>query len=311
MKKSILAISLLFAFCAAIAQAPQKFNYQAIARTANGVEISNQIIGIRISIIDVQPNGTVVYQETHNKVTNSFGLFDLHVGTGNVVSGTFANINWANGDKYIKTEIDPTGGANYILAGTTQLVSVPYALHAATANTSLTSLSSANGFNHYLGESFGGGIIFHLYKDANGAEHGLICAPTDAASLQPWSSVTNVAAGCTSEWNGQSNTTIAVAQPNVTTSAALDCDNYVSGGYTDWYLPSSLELRILWTNLFYVQKAFDSDNNPNTTILRPAGYWSSTEVSAGAVINVVMDEATIFGSSKTTTSCYVRPIRAF
>lgn len=311
MKKLVLATFSLFAFCAVVAQAPQKFNYQAIARNTLGIELQNEAISVRISIIDLQPNGTVIYSERHNKVTNSFGLFDLRIGEGTVLSGAFANINWAVGDKYIKTEIDPSGGTNYQLAGTSPLISVPYALHAATADTALVSLSSGNGFNHYLGESFGGGIIFHLYKDANGAEHGLICAPTDAASLQPWSSVTNVAAGSTSEWNGQSNTTIAVAQPNVTTSAALDCNNYVSGGYTDWYLPSSLELRMLWTNLYHVQKAFDSDNDPNTTILQPAGYWSSTEVSAGAVINVVMDEATIFGAAKTTTSCYVRPIRAF
>ena len=109
------------------AQAPQKFNYQAIARNNTGVELVNQTVGIRISILDGGPNGALVYQETQTKTTNNFGLFTLEIGSGTVVSGTFATIAWGSGDKYIKTEIDPTGGTNYTVAGNSQLLSVPYA----------------------------------------------------------------------------------------------------------------------------------------------------------------------------------------
>lgn len=112
------------------AQAPQKFNYQAIARNNAGVELANQAVGIRVSILDGGPSGTLVYQETHTKTTNAYGLFTLEVGGGSVVSGNFASIAWGSGSKYIKTEIDPTGGTSYTVAGNSQLLSVPYALYA-------------------------------------------------------------------------------------------------------------------------------------------------------------------------------------
>lgn len=113
------------------AQAPQKFNYQAIARSSNGSELIGQAVGIKISILDGSQTGTPVYVETHTKTTNNYGLFTLEVGGGTVVSGNFASIAWGSGSKFIKTEIDPTGGTNYTAAGTTQLISVPYALYAA------------------------------------------------------------------------------------------------------------------------------------------------------------------------------------
>jgi hypothetical protein len=119
----------------AYAQAPQKFNYQAIARNSTGAELTGQAIGIRISILDGGPNGTLVYQETQNKTTNAYGLFNLEVGGGTVVSGDFSTIAWGSGSKYVKTELDPTGGTNYTVAGTSQLISVPYALFAGNGGT--------------------------------------------------------------------------------------------------------------------------------------------------------------------------------
>jgi hypothetical protein len=132
--KSIAMLALALAVCtSAGAQAPQKFNYQAIARNNAGTELSNQAIGIRISVLDGSSTGTLVYQETQTKTTNAYGLFTLEVGAGTVVSGTFANIAWGSGSKYVKTELDPTGGTNYTVAGTSQLISVPYALYAGQA----------------------------------------------------------------------------------------------------------------------------------------------------------------------------------
>lgn len=129
--KTLKAFTVLMLFAFAVnAQAPQKFNYQAIARNNTGVELANQSVGIRVSILDGGPSGTLVYEETHTKTTNAFGLFNLEVGGGSVVSGNFASIAWGSGSKYIKTEIDPTGGSNYNVAGNSQLLSVPYALYA-------------------------------------------------------------------------------------------------------------------------------------------------------------------------------------
>lgn len=94
------------------AQAPQKFNYQAIARNPSGAEYDNQALGIRVSILDGSPSGTVVYQESHTVTSNNYGLFSLEIGTGTVIVGSFPAIAWGNGSKYIKTEVDPAGGTN-------------------------------------------------------------------------------------------------------------------------------------------------------------------------------------------------------
>jgi hypothetical protein len=134
MKKLILTAIAMLMFVITYSQAPQKFNYQAVARNNAGVELANQPIGLRVSIIDGSPNGTVLYQETHINTTNQFGLFTLSVGAGSVVTGSFSSISWGVGSKYIKTEIDPNGGTNYTVAGTSELLSVPYALYAQTSS---------------------------------------------------------------------------------------------------------------------------------------------------------------------------------
>lgn len=111
------------------AQAPQAISYQAVARNAQGQIIPAQNIGVRFSILDGSVTGTVLYEETHSTTTNNFGLFTLSIGMGSPVSGTFSTISWS-GDKFLKVEIAPEGGTSYLLEGTTQLLSVPYALYA-------------------------------------------------------------------------------------------------------------------------------------------------------------------------------------
>lgn len=129
MKNLILTLLIMVALVAtALAQAPQKFNYQAVARNTDGSLLANQDVGLRITIED--DNGTALYTETHALTTNAYGLFTLAIGGGNATSGTLAGINWGGGDRYVKVDIDPTGGNNYTNAGTSQLLSVPYALYA-------------------------------------------------------------------------------------------------------------------------------------------------------------------------------------
>jgi hypothetical protein len=116
------------------AQAPQAFKYQAVARDNSGNLIANQSVGFRISILQNSPTGTSVYSETHTVASNNLGLVNLDLGAGNPVSGTFSTINWGSGNYFVKVELDVTGGSNYLFMGTSQLLSVPYALHAQTAN---------------------------------------------------------------------------------------------------------------------------------------------------------------------------------
>jgi hypothetical protein len=124
---------ILFLLCCtlAFAQAPQLMSYQAIVRNASGVLVANSNVGVRISILQNSTSGTAVYSETHALATNENGLVTLQIGGGNVQSGNFSTIDWGSGTYFIKTETDPNGGTNYSISGTSQLLSVPYALYAA------------------------------------------------------------------------------------------------------------------------------------------------------------------------------------
>ena len=129
MKKSILFLVLLQSLLI-FAQAPQKMTYQSVVRNSANVLLANQAVGVRISILEGSLSGTAVYSETHAVTTNANGLFTLEAGGGTPTEGVFADIVWGNGAHYIKSEIDPTGGTNYTLSATKELLSVPYALYA-------------------------------------------------------------------------------------------------------------------------------------------------------------------------------------
>ncbi len=113
------------------AQAPQGIPYQAIARNASGVAISNTAVKVRFSIRDSIATGAIKYQETHNPTTSALGLFSVNVGMGTVVSGTFSGINWGKNAKFLQVELNTTGGTTYTDMGTTQMMSVPYAIYSA------------------------------------------------------------------------------------------------------------------------------------------------------------------------------------
>ena len=109
-------------------------SYQAVVRSAANQLVQEGSVGVRISILQGTPVGAAVYQENHTATTNLNGLLTLEVGMGSILVGTFAGINWENGPYFIQSEIDPTGGSNYSIATTSQLLAVPYALHAKTTS---------------------------------------------------------------------------------------------------------------------------------------------------------------------------------
>ncbi len=119
----------------ALAQSPQRISYQAVVRNNSGVLMANQSAGMKISILQGSAAGTPVYVETHTTTTNANGLATIEIGGGTIVSGTFAAIDWASGTYYIKTETDPAGGTSYTITGTSQILSVPYALYSKVAKT--------------------------------------------------------------------------------------------------------------------------------------------------------------------------------
>lgn len=125
----LMILFLLAGMAQAVAQAPTSFSYQSILRDASSNLLRDKAVSVRLSILQGSVSGTAVYTETHSLNSNSNGLVTLIVGNG-TSSDNFADIDWSNGPYFIKSETDPTGGTTYTITGTSQLLSVPYALHA-------------------------------------------------------------------------------------------------------------------------------------------------------------------------------------
>lgn len=463
MKKIYSIIAGLLIAVSIFAQAPQKMNYQAVIRNASNNLVVNQTVGLQVSILQGSASGTAVYAETHIVPTNINGLVSIEVGGGTVVLGSINTINWANGPFFIKTETDPTGGSNYSITGTSQLLSVPYALYSATSGSSIpgpqgpqgpagndgapgtqgaigpqgpqglqgpqgqagatgptgsqgsigltgpagpqgaigltgaqgsqgpagangingadgktvlngtsnpTSLignngdfyintisniifgpkasgqwpavgvslvgpqgltgptgasgpqgpqgpSGGGGFTHYVGEPFGGGVIFYLEKDTNGIEHGLVCHTVFLCQACSWSNITSGWVGIPPSssnfgTNGLVWSNMIVSQNGHTNSAAKLCLDLVSNGYSDWYLPSIEELYQLWSNRYAVIKGLSTI--PGAITINGSTFWSSYEFSsAGAYyMSFLLGASVHVGSiNKSTSTLSVRAIRAF
>jgi len=137
--KNIITICVVVLMVASVfGQAPEKMSYQAVLRDASNNLIANTAVGMQISILQGSTTGTAVYVETQTPTTNDNGLISLEIGNGTVVTGDFTTIDWANDTHFVKTETDPTGGTTYSITGTNQLLSVPYALNAKTADNGIT-----------------------------------------------------------------------------------------------------------------------------------------------------------------------------
>jgi hypothetical protein len=295
MKKIFTFLAAILLTTSVFAQLPEKMSYQAVIRNNSEALVTNTTVGMQISILQDSASGKVVYTETQTPTTNANGLVSMEIGN----EAGFSTIDWANDIYFIKTETDPTGGTNYTITGTSQLLSVPYALHAKTAE-SITGTATLA-----IGDSYQGGIIFWL--DATG-QHGLIAATTDQSTGIQWYNGTYRYTGTTGDglYSGAMNTTMIVATQmadNQTGNfAAKVCADYsvtVSGvTYGDWYLPSKYEL-----NLLYLQK---------TAVGGFAGayYWSSSEDSNDDAWVQNFDGGDQGDPNKNYTF-YVRAVRAF
>ena len=115
------------------AQVPAGFNFQAVARGADNAVLAGQNVGVRISLLRGGATGAVAYSERHAVSTSDLGVFDLRIGAGDALDGKMEDIEWGSDTYYLKIDLDPDGGTDYVNMGATQLVSVPYALYAANA----------------------------------------------------------------------------------------------------------------------------------------------------------------------------------
>ncbi|MEO0788970.1 MAG: tail fiber domain-containing protein [Bacteroidota bacterium] len=127
------AFLLFFLFCTLLglnAQSPSAFKFQAVARDAGGEAIANTNVALRISVRRGFSNGQLVFQERHTATTTDVGVFDLAVGNGTPLFGDLGSVNWGGDDHWLQVEMDPNGGTSYTNFGTSQLMSVPYAMYA-------------------------------------------------------------------------------------------------------------------------------------------------------------------------------------
>ena len=246
---------------------PNKFNYQTIVRDTSGHMVINQPVGMRLTL-QRGPQMNNLYTETHQVTTNSSGLLTTTIGTGQPIQGSMDSIDWSLGNVFVKTEIDMAGGSNYSLVSSRELLSVPYAMHARSAN--VPGLpgpqgpqgprgipgENAQGSNQieccgqglYIGKYHQGGLIFCLDSTK---QHGLVVYPTVTwgSNLNRWSYsncpiVTSITCG-----SGMQNTMNIVSQCSDTMNFAIFCSNFVFDGYSDWYLPSLQECELLTLNL--------------------------------------------------------------
>ena len=134
MKNILTQLIFLLLGITVLAQSPQQLSYQAIVRDAENDLLVNQAIGLEIQIVEGGEEGTPVYTERHEPVTNGNGLVSVEIGNGTASLGQFAAIDWANGSYFIHSGIDPEGGTDYTINGVSPVLSVPYALHATTAD---------------------------------------------------------------------------------------------------------------------------------------------------------------------------------
>jgi hypothetical protein len=163
-KTFLIVFCALFTIFGSLAQSPELFNYQLVIRNSSGEIIANQSVELEVSIIDLEPGGTVLYTETHDKTTNSYGLVNVKIGEGTDAVGDISDINWALNKKFIGIKIDAGSGLTDM--GTMELLSVPYALHA-------NSASNLGSDNIYVPESdtlfavkdLSGNVVFAVFPD--------------------------------------------------------------------------------------------------------------------------------------------------
>jgi len=128
----------------ALAQVPQSFNYQAVVRDNAGTLVQNQNVSLQISILAGAADGTLVFRENHFPATSEFGLVTLEIGSGTLVTGDFTSIDWGSNTYFLQVALDASGGTSFAPMGTTQILSVPYAIYSKTAETVLETGEGSN-----------------------------------------------------------------------------------------------------------------------------------------------------------------------
>lgn len=173
----------------------------------------------------------------------------------------------------------------------------------------VSTIGNLSGSTHYIGEQFGGGVVFHLWLDDYGLENVLIVSNTHIGAAN-WSNVgSSIGSSARSYFDGLSNSNAIVAQVAHSSSAAKSCLDLISNDQNDWYLPSIDELSLLYQNKFNVNKTLT--NIVGSNVIGNVAYWSSTEFSSTDAMYFNLGFGTLTTINKTTTTMFFRPVRKF
>lgn len=263
--------------CGFLSAQPQTISYQAVARNEQGHPLVNKNVSFRFSLLQGSASGAAVYVETHAITTNDFGLANLGIGAGTVSAGNFSTIDWGAAGYWLKVELDPEGGTTYSEMGTSQLLSVPYALYAKTAgvdgsetkinagtNVTVTGsgtvaspyVISASEPTYTVGENTAlGGYVFYVTPDG---KHGLVAATKDQSSGSTWYAAHD-----------------SIGNP----------DKYDAAGknFVDWRFPTKRELDLMYDQRVAIGNfdlAVKADPNEEPY------YWSGTPASIASTPSI-------------------------
>jgi hypothetical protein len=319
---------------------PNYITYQAKVRNASANELINTKVNLKFTIHQNNNLGPIVYEETQSVSTNRDGLVTVRIGNGKVTQGKFSLIDWSTGLYFLRTKVDVNGGTNFVLLSVNQFSSVPYVFYAdevktmdysgvknvadvdslhqvlaklkqenSTLEQRIDSLANVNK-GHFVGEHFGGGIVFYVYDNG---KHGLISATSDFGGAIRWfgGSNTNTGATIAQVGIGLQNTQLIVSNQREVDGnpfAASKCLDFAIGVdglfYSDWYLPSKDELNLMYVNRNIIG-GFTTDSFSTTP-----NYWSSTESSSSTAFTQSFEDGIVTSDAK-STFFKIRPIRSF
>jgi hypothetical protein len=321
MKELYTLLTAVVITASAFAQSPEKMSYQAVIRNTGNALVANQAVGMQISIIQENVSGNAVYVETQTPTTNSNGLVSIEIGTGDIVIGVFSSIDWSSGPYFIKMETDPTGGTNYSITGTSQLLSVPYALYAKTAeNVSNDAVDDADADpNNELqaisrtgttvsltnGGTFEDSVGVYTAGEGINITNNVISVAYPTYSIGLWPELGGYVFRISPD--GKHGLVVESQDQSVKIDwyTARDVivapENHSADGqqFVDWRLPNKYEL-----NEIYLQKTAIGNFLADF-------YWTSTESGTSTAWCQFMDNGFQYSHTTEYNNAYVRAVRAF
>jgi hypothetical protein len=280
--------------------------YNTLVLSNSKMILKNKSLGVKATIKLGDEKGKVIYAETQTLTTDPKGNLTIEIGSGYAVAGKYLDFDFSGGPYTIILDIDPNGGENYSVNITRPFVNQARGVR----STYRFSAGMKEIVRRYIGEFYQGGIIFHLFEDSLGNQHGLIASLYDLTTTAKWGLSGIDFHGFKNATDGKENTKAmmhAGAEPG---SAAYLCSKYKYDGYSDWYLPALRELLLLYEVRNIIDDALDNDKNPRTKGLEKKHYWTSTGYSASTswFFSFYNGGATNYGKNFVFN---VRAVRAF